>query len=82
MQMLNNKERKLLELQITQTRHPKSVVDGCKDGRGKDRVDPLLDLLRLKRRRKQTNPGYPEGETQYHRLANIPHTHTRTHFVN
>ena len=28
MQSLNKKERKLMELQITQTRHPKSVADG------------------------------------------------------
>ena len=34
------------ELQITQTRHPKIVADRQTDG-----VDPLLDLLSLKRRR-------------------------------
>ena len=42
MQSLNKKELKLLELQITQTRNPKSAADGQTDG-----VDPLLDLLSL-----------------------------------
>ena len=37
---INIKEWKLLELQITQTRHPKSVANGRTDG-----VDPLLHLL-------------------------------------
>ena len=32
MQSLNKKKWKLLELQITQTRHPKSVADGQTDG--------------------------------------------------
>ena len=32
MQSLNEKEWKLLELQITQTRHPKSVADRQTDG--------------------------------------------------
>ena len=32
MQSLNKKEWKLLELQITQTRHPKSVADRQTDG--------------------------------------------------
>ena len=42
MQCLN----KLLELQITQTSHPKSVLDGQTD-----RVVPLLDLILLKQGR-------------------------------
>ena len=48
----------MLELQITQTRHPKRVVDGQTNGRTNKRtdrrtdgVDPRLDLLSLKRRR-------------------------------
>ena len=73
MQSLNKKEGKLLEFQITQTMHPKSVADRqttevlmkrfllgifiekfwklvSTDGET-DGVDPLLDLLLLKRRR-------------------------------
>ena len=38
---LNIKKWKLLELQITQTRHPKSVADGQMEGVTQD---PLLDL--------------------------------------
>ena len=46
MQSLNKKEWYLLKLQITQTRFPKNVADVKMD-----RVDLLLDLLSLKRRR-------------------------------
>ena len=42
----------MLELQIAQSRHPKSVADGQTD-----RVDPLLDLLSLKRRKEQFTAG-------------------------
>ena len=44
------KGMKLLELHITQTRHPKSVGDRQTD-RQTDGVDPLVDLVSLKRRR-------------------------------
>ena len=55
-QSLNKKEWKLLELQITQTRHTKSVADGRTDGRTDIRtngVDQLLDLLSPLKRRRQ-----------------------------
>ena len=40
MQSLNKKEWKLLELQITQTRHPKSVADRRTDGQTDGRSGP------------------------------------------
>ena len=33
MQSFNKNEGKLLELQITKTRHPKSIADGWTDGK-------------------------------------------------
>ena len=55
MQFLNIKEWKLFEKQITQTRrYPKYVVGGQTDERADwqtNGVDPLQDLLSLKRRR-------------------------------
>ena len=46
MQSLNIKEWKLLELQITQTRHPKSVA-----AKRTDEVDPLV-----------TRPAFSQGD--------------------
>ena len=43
MQSLNEKERKLLELQITQTRHPKSVADRRTDRRTDERTNGRTD---------------------------------------
>ena len=42
MQSLNIKERKLLELHITRTKQPKSVVDGCTNRQPE--WNPLQDL--------------------------------------
>ena len=42
-QSLNIKERKLLELQITQTRHPKSVADRRTDGRTDEHTNERTD---------------------------------------
>ena len=44
MQSLNKKERKLLELQITQTRHPKSVADRRTGGWSGPTTRPVLEI--------------------------------------
>ena len=44
MQRLYKKKWKLLKLQITQTRHPKSVVDGRKDGWSGSSLDLLWKI--------------------------------------
>ena len=42
MQRFNKKELKLLELQITQTRHPKSAADERMDGRSGPIARPVF----------------------------------------
>ena len=42
MQSSNKKDWKILELQIKQTRHPKSVADGQMDGRSEPTTRPAF----------------------------------------